>query len=96
MDLKVLTAWSRDQKEKIYVQDKVREYAALMWRLLVLEEGSVFVCGSSGKMPVAVRAALVDAFVAEGKKLDPEYTREKAEELLSRMEKERRYIQETW
>ena len=96
VDLKVLTAWSRDQKEKIYVQDKVREHAALMWRLLVLEEGTVFVCGSSGKMPVAVRAALVDAFVAEGKKLDPEYTREKAEELLSQMENERRYIQETW
>jgi sulfite reductase alpha subunit-like flavoprotein len=96
LEVKVLTAWSRDQKEKIYVQDVVRREAEMVWRLLVQEGGSVFVCGSSGKMPTGVRAAIVDAFVVAGNKLDVEYSQERAEEELSRIEKEGRYVQETW
>lgn len=96
LDIKVLTAWSRDQKEKIYVQDVVRKEADMVWRLLVEDCGTVLVCGSSGKMPIGVRAAIVDAFVEAGQKWDWEYSREKAEEELARMEKEGRYMQETW
>lgn len=96
LDVKVLTAWSRDQREKIYVQDVVRKEAEMIWRLLVVDGGSVFVCGSSGKMPTGVRAAIVDAFVLAGRKLDWEYSKERAEEELGRIEKEGRYVQETW
>lgn len=96
LDVKVLTAWSRDQREKIYVQDVVRKEVEMIWRLLVVEGGSVFVCGSSGKMPTGVRAAIVHAFVLAGKKLDSEYSMERAEEELGRIEKEGRYVQETW
>ncbi len=96
LDVKVLTAFSRDQKEKRYVQDVVREQAERIYKMLVEDEGTVFVCGSSGKMPVAVRAALVDAFLEGARKVDWEYPRERAGEVLSRMEKEGRYVQETW
>lgn len=96
LDVKVFTAWSRDQREKIYVQDVVRKEAEMIWRLLVEDGGSVFICGSSGKMPTGVRAAIVDAFVVAGRKLDWEYSKERAEEELSRIEKEGRYVQETW
>ena len=96
LDVTVLTAWSRDQREKIYVQDVVRKEAEMIWRLLVEEGGSVYVCGSSGKMPTGVRAAIVHAFVLAGKKLDWEYSTERAEDELSKIEKEGRYVQETW
>lgn len=96
LDVKVFTAWSRDQKEKIYVQDVIRKESEMIWRLLVRDGGSVFVCGSSGKMPTGVRAAIVDAFVMASKKVDGEYSKEVAEEELGRIEKEGRYVQETW
>ena len=51
----------------------------------------VFVCGSSGKMPQAVRAALAD--VLQG---GLSCNRESAESYLQSMEKESRYKQETW
>ncbi|KQB49004.1 sulfite reductase, partial [Neisseria meningitidis] len=37
-------AWSRDQEEKIYVQDKIREQAEGLWQWL--QEGAhIYVCG---------------------------------------------------
>lgn len=96
LDVKVLTAWSRDQKEKVYVQDVIRKEAEMIWRLLVEGGGSVFVCGSSGKMPVGVRKAIIDAIEEVGKTLDYNFRRDRAEEEVVRMETEGRYWQETW
>ncbi|KAI1505382.1 riboflavin synthase domain-like protein [Biscogniauxia marginata] len=71
MGLQVFTAFSRDQREKIYVQDRIREQAALVCSLL--DKGAVvYLCGSSGKMPEAVRQALYDAMVIGGMAPDPE------------------------
>lgn len=62
LGVKVFTAFSRDQKEKIYVQDRIREQAMLVCEYL--QNGAcVYICGSSGKMPEAVRTALYDAMV---------------------------------
>lgn len=89
---RVLTAFSRDQNEKIYVQDRIREEAETVYRMLCEEAGGiVFVCGSSGSMPKAVREALIDVFVRKG-----EMERKAAETYLGRMEKIGRYVQETW
>ncbi len=89
--LAVFTAFSRDQDHKFYVQDVVRQQASSIHRLLVELGGTVYVCGSSGKMPKAVRAALADVFRKEGNIND-----KAAERYLESMEKEGRYQQETW
>ncbi|KAI9745499.1 MAG: NAPDH-dependent diflavin reductase [Claussenomyces sp. TS43310] len=91
LDMQVFCAWSRDQKEKIYVQDIIRREATLVHKLLVEEEGSVFVCGSSGKMPMGVRAALVDVLVEQG-----DVERDAAERTIEIMEHQGKYVQETW
>lgn len=91
MPLQVFTAFSRDQKSKIYVQDLIKEQAKLVCQLLHEQNGIVYVCGSSGKMPQAVREALVVAFQqAGGMEIGA------AEAYLALMEKESRYKQETW
>lgn len=91
--LEVYPAFSRDQREKVYVQDLVRQYSAQVYDALANHNGVVYVCGSSGKMPQAVREALIEVF----KKHGPEgFGRDEAEKLLERMEKEGRYKQETW
>ncbi|PGH34054.1 hypothetical protein GX50_03110 [[Emmonsia] crescens] len=101
LDLTVLTAFSRDQKQKIYVQDRIREHAGLFFRILHDLGGTVYICGSSGKMPQAIREALIEGFHEFGKSESQYdegkgYSREEAEKYLMDMEKVGRYKQETW
>ena len=91
MPLRVFTAFSRDQSKKIYVQDVIKEQSALVYRLLYELKGIVYICGSSGKMPQAVREALIEAF-----QMDGSMNRSSAEACLLSMEKDGRYKQETW
>ncbi|KAJ5689080.1 hypothetical protein N7462_003472 [Penicillium macrosclerotiorum] len=95
--LQVLTAFSRDQPQKIYVQDSIRQNFGLFFRILHDMQGSVYICGSSGRMPQAVREALIEAFANGGTPLSGQsYNRAQAEEYLIGMEKSGRYKQETW
>ena len=89
--LQVFTAFSRDQPQKIHVQDLIRTESKLLCRLLQEKEGILLVCGSSGNMPKAVRQAVIDAFIS-----DSTQTPEEAEQYLERMELQGRYLQETW
>ena len=91
LPLKIFPAFSRDQHQKIYVQDLIKEQFELVYRLLHDEKGIVYVCGSSGKMPQAVRIALTEAFTRCGNMHQGD-----AEAYLQTMEKEGRYKQETW
>lgn len=59
--------------------------------MLAEKGGIVFISGSSGRMPQAVREALIEVFQEEGS-----MTRADAERFFARMEKEGRYKQETW
>ncbi|KAI4109115.1 MAG: hypothetical protein LQ339_001921 [Xanthoria mediterranea] len=91
MPLQVFAAFSRDQPAKVYVQDILKQQSELVYKLLYYQDGIVYVCGASGKMPRAVRAALVEIFVDRGI-MDSSA----AEDYLQAMEKEGRYKQETW
>ena len=92
----VLTAFSRDQRQKVYVQDVVRREGAKLVKLIVEQKALVYVCGSSGNMPKAVREALLDAIVEHGDVPDQKAPRDYAEAYLGDMEKRGYYIQETW
>jgi sulfite reductase alpha subunit-like flavoprotein len=94
LDLTVLTAFSRDQKNKIYVQDVLSRNSGLFLRMLHEMKGMVFICGSSGRMPRAVREALIETF--QGAEGNPETSRQTAEKYLLEMERVGRYRQETW
>ena len=90
LQLIVNTAFSRDQPQKVYVQDSIRE-ASLVVREMILQGAAIIVCGSSGSMPKAVREAIVCALCS-----DASMTRRDAEGLLSTLETQGRYKQETW
>jgi len=72
-----------------YVQDRIRQQGALVWRLLAAD-GYVYVCGSQ---PVrdAVRAAFVDVVTEHGS-----LPREHAEAYLHEMETTARYRPDLW
>ncbi|ACE86176.1 sulfite reductase subunit alpha [Cellvibrio japonicus] len=59
-------AFSRDQAQKIYVQDRMREQAAQLWEWL--EQGAYFyVCGDASRMAKDVDQALRDIIQQYGK-----------------------------
>ena len=92
----VFTAFSRDQREKIYVQDVIRRESKKLLDL-IMDGAIIYVCGSSGNMPKAVRESFLDAIMMHG--IDSRgapATREYAEKLLERLEKLGYYVQETW
>ncbi|KAF7530448.1 hypothetical protein G7054_g9575 [Neopestalotiopsis clavispora] len=65
LDVEVHTAFSRDQKQKIYVQDVIRS----QWELvcsLIRAKATIAVCGSSGAMPQAVKNAISEVMVRGG------------------------------
>ncbi len=61
----VSLAFSRDQKQKVYVQDRMREDAADLWRWL--QGGAhVYVCGDASRMARDVDHALRDVAQSQG------------------------------
>ncbi|MFJ3668794.1 molybdopterin-dependent oxidoreductase [Streptomyces sp. NPDC090106] len=59
------TAFSRDQRRKVYVQDRMREHGPELWRWL--QDGAHFyVCGDASRMAKDVDRALRDIAVAHG------------------------------
>ena len=58
-------AWSRDQQQKVYVQQRMREHAAELFSWL--EAGAhLYVCGDASRMAKDVDAALHDAIATAG------------------------------
>ena len=83
-------AFSRDQKQKIYVQDRMAENAAELYAWI--ERGAHFyVCGDASRMAKSVEQALADA-IANGAGITPEA----AAEHIKAMKKERRYQQDVY
>ncbi|MFI6407957.1 molybdopterin-dependent oxidoreductase [Streptomyces sp. NPDC050548] len=59
------TAFSRDQRAKVYVQDRMREHGPELWHWL--QQGAHFyVCGDASRMAKDVDRALRDIAVAHG------------------------------
>jgi sulfite reductase (NADPH) flavoprotein alpha-component len=58
-------AWSRDGVQKVYVQDRMREEAADLWRWL--QDGAhVYVCGDASRMAKDVDTALRQVAMRQG------------------------------
>lgn len=63
---KLDVAFSRDQKQKVYVQDRMRANAKEIFAWLE-EGGSFYVCGDASRMASDVDKALHDIIASEGK-----------------------------
>ncbi|KNE90952.1 hypothetical protein PSTG_15594 [Puccinia striiformis f. sp. tritici PST-78] len=59
-------AASRDQDHKRYVQDLIIENSALVWKYIHSHNASIFISGSAGEMPKAVRSALKKICTSQG------------------------------
>ncbi len=83
-------AWSRDQKEKIYVQHLMLQQAAELWAWL--QDGAAFyVCGDASRMAKDVDAALLQIAREQGKLSD-----EDAATWISQLKKDKRYQRDVY
>ncbi|MDM5121161.1 assimilatory sulfite reductase (NADPH) flavoprotein subunit [Aeromonas rivipollensis] len=87
---KISLAFSRDQANKIYVQDRLREAGQELYQWL--EAGAHFyVCGDANQMAKDVQEALLDVISDHGHK-----SREEAEEYLSELRRAKRYQRDVY
>nr|XP_061800696.1 NADPH-dependent diflavin oxidoreductase 1-like isoform X2 [Nerophis lumbriciformis] len=89
--LTLFTAFSRDQEEKVYVQQRVRENALLIWDLIANKGAYFYIAGNAKDMPNGVCDALKAVFQQNGG-----LSSEDAEKMLAGMEKSGKFQSETW
>ncbi|KAI8804430.1 hypothetical protein BJ742DRAFT_713349 [Cladochytrium replicatum] len=82
-------AFSRDQKEKVYIQHKIEEDANLLAEYILDREGAFYLCGPTWPVP-DVRDALVKAFKGRG------ISEALGLEMLETLKEEERYVLEVY
>ncbi|WP_416192434.1 assimilatory sulfite reductase (NADPH) flavoprotein subunit [Neisseria sp. CCUG12390] len=83
-------AWSRQGKEKVYVQHKIVENAAEVWAWL--QEGAhVYVCGDATRMARDVEEALLTVIAGQGG-----LSRDDAEDYLNGLREDKRYQRDVY
>ncbi len=83
-------AFSRDQRAKVYVQDRMREHGARLWDWL--QEGAHFyVCGDAGRMAKDVDRTLIDIAALHGG-----LSREAAVQFVKKLTSDKRYVRDVY
>jgi sulfite reductase (NADPH) flavoprotein alpha-component len=87
---KLDVAFSRDQKKKIYVQDRMREHSKELYAWL--EQGaSFYVCGDASRMATDVDVALHDIIEKEGG-----LSKEDAAAFVKKLKTDKRYLRDVY
>ena len=84
-------AWSRDQAQKIYVQHKLAENAAEIWKWIDAEGAQFFVCGDARRMAKDVDATLRKIVQEHGNK-----SVEQANEYVEKLKSDKRYKRDVY
>ncbi|MEX3962947.1 molybdopterin-dependent oxidoreductase [Paraburkholderia sp. EG286B] len=83
-------AFSRDQSEKVYVQDRMREQGAQLWAWL--QEGAhLYVCGDASRMAKDVDTALREVVAGHGG-----MSAEAAHDYVSALGRDKRYLRDVY
>jgi sulfite reductase (NADPH) flavoprotein alpha-component len=84
-------AWSRDQAEKIYVQHRMNDNAAEIWKWLDAEGAHFFVCGDAKRMAKDVDATLRKIVQGQGGK-----SLAQANEYVEKLKSDKRYKRDVY
>ena len=84
-------AWSRDQAHKIYVQNKLLENGAEIWKWIDGESAQFFVCGDARRMAKDVDAALRKIVQEQGGK-----SVEEANAYVEQLKNDKRYKRDVY
>ncbi|KAL1918647.1 uncharacterized protein VTP21DRAFT_2669 [Calcarisporiella thermophila] len=87
----VITAFSRDQPEKIYVQHRLYENATAVWNILSTKSGYFYVCGDAKSMAKEVNLTLVRIAQELGA-----MTQQEAMDWVKDLRSNGRYMEDVW
>ncbi len=83
-------AFSRDQPEKVYVQDRMRQHGAQLWNWIA-DGAHVYVCGDASRMAADVDAALREVVAEHGG-----MSAEDAALHVTAMARQKRYVRDVY
>ena len=86
----IVTAFSRDQEKKIYVQHRIKEHAEAVNKLLE-QKAYFYVCGDAARMARDVSEALCE-IIAEQRGVP----KQKGEEIVKGMRAANQYQEDVW
>jgi len=89
----LITAFSRDQPDKIYVQHQIEAHASSLWSLMVQKNTYIYVAGNAKQMPTNVRDAFKKIVQLNN---NSQWTDEQCEQFMKNLEATGRYQVETW
>ncbi|XP_019865279.1 NADPH--cytochrome P450 reductase isoform X2 [Aethina tumida] len=89
--LKLHLAFSRDQKEKVYVYHLLEKEAEEVWRIIGENNGHLYICGDAKNMAADVRNVILKILQEKG-----QMTEQKAQEYLKKMETQKRLSADVW
>ncbi|XP_070234720.1 NADPH-dependent diflavin oxidoreductase 1 isoform X5 [Bos mutus] len=89
--LTLVTAFSREQEQKVYVQHRLRALGPLVWELLDGRGAHFYLAGNAKYMPADVCDTLLSIFREEGGLSDPD-----AAAYLAQLQRTLRFQTETW
>src|SRR5699024_2837675 len=84
-------AFSRDQKEKDYIQHHIVKNGANFWKYMNDEDGYFYLCGSAKQVPIAVFNAVSQVIMTHGEK-----TKEEADAMIGEWVNKGKYNVEAW
>lgn len=93
---KLVTAFSRDGTEKVYVQHRMRECAEEIAKLVLQDGAIVYVCGDGTNMAKDVRSAMIDIIHEHSAAYGQPLSRKEAETHLSTLVSSKRYLEDIW
>jgi sulfite reductase (NADPH) flavoprotein alpha-component len=88
---KLDTAFSRDQKDKIYVQHRMLQRSRELWKWIHEDGAVIYVCGDASKMARDVDEALHRIAVQTNN-----LSEEEAKDYIKKVTKERRYLRDVY
>jgi NADPH-ferrihemoprotein reductase len=85
------TAFSRDQPQKVYVTDRMREHMDNLWTMIGQKGAHIYVCGDAKMMAKDVHNIVVEVVEKGGA-----MSHEDAEKYVKKMEQQKRYSADVW
>jgi len=87
----VYLAFSRDQKDKVYVSHLLRQNAEEVWKVVGENNGHIYICGDARNMARDVHNIIKDICMEHGKMSDGD-----AVKFIKKMEFQKRYSADVW
>lgn len=87
----LVTAFSREQDEKVYVQHRLEQYGQKLWEEYISQGAVVYVCGDATQMAKDVLHGITNIIHQYGGK-----SVEEAEAEVTKMKKDHRYQEDVW